>query len=166
MAKEDNYKEGVDFKWVDAKGTGGKNKTRHFFTKAEKTAMNTPKKSAPAKAKPVVKAPVKAAVKKEAPVAKDVMKGYRKGDVTTTKIPKNTTNEMRGKARANAKLTTGAARAITKAEKTAADMKKIPVPGRAVVQAFKNTFSGKGETDAAKIARGYAKGGMVTKKKC
>lgn len=45
---EDNYKEGVDFKWVPMKdskgkivkdGKGGAVKTRHFFTKAEKEAM-------------------------------------------------------------------------------------------------------------------------------
>jgi hypothetical protein len=40
MAQEDNYKEGVDFEMVLMKNQpkGGTNKTRHFFTKAEKAA--------------------------------------------------------------------------------------------------------------------------------
>lgn len=165
MVSEDKYKEGVDFKWV--KGNDGKSnfRTRKFFTKAEKEAMKAPKKVAPVAKKT---APKKAApTKKEAPVTKDAMKGYRKGDVTTSKIPKNTANESRGAARSSAKIRVGALKAIGRAEKDAKDMASIPVPGRAIVRAFKNALSGKGETDAAKIsARGYAKGGMVTKKKC
>lgn len=65
------YKEGVDFEWVDAKGTGGSAKTRRFFTKAEKEARKAPKaqpsskgegkKSAPAmsraESKPAAKRP-------------------------------------------------------------------------------------------------------------
>lgn len=48
---EENFKEGVDFKWVPMKdsngkivkdGRGGAVKTRHFFTKKEKEAMNKP----------------------------------------------------------------------------------------------------------------------------
>jgi hypothetical protein len=35
--------------------------------------------------------------------------------------------------------------------------KETPVPGRAIFRAIKNTFTGKGETDAAKIASGRKK---------
>lgn len=95
-----DYKEGVDFKWIpstDSKGkavTDGNGKpvlTRKFFTKAEKAAMKAPKAA--------VKTPKKSAVTKAAPnsvskkvaekaVSKDAMAGYRKGDVTTSKLGK------------------------------------------------------------------------------
>ena len=40
-----NYKEGVDFEYVLSKNQpkGGTNKTRRFFTKAEKEALKAPK---------------------------------------------------------------------------------------------------------------------------
>jgi len=63
MAKEDDkYKEGVDFEWVLMKNQpkGGTNKTRRFFTKAEKEAMKAPKK---AESKPAKSAPPKPASK-------------------------------------------------------------------------------------------------------
>ena len=50
MASEDNYKEGVDFVWVDKGGY----KTRKFLTRAEKAAKAAPDK--PAVAKPKAKA--------------------------------------------------------------------------------------------------------------
>ena len=80
---EDNYKEGVDFKWVPMKdsngkvvkdGKGGAVKTRHFFTKKEKEAMNKP---APKK-----EAPKKKTSYKEPPVAKSA----KVPEVTTTKL--------------------------------------------------------------------------------
>ena len=47
-----DYKEGVDFEWVLAKNQpkGGTNKTRRFFSAAEKAALKAPK-AAPVKAK-------------------------------------------------------------------------------------------------------------------
>jgi len=74
MAKEsddDNYKEGVDFEWVQ--GNNDENsgfKTRRFFTKAEKKARNAPKVEAPK------------AVKK-----KPKLKGITTEKITTTKLP-------------------------------------------------------------------------------
>ena len=84
-------KEGVDFELVLAKNQpkGGTNKTRRFFTKAEKQAKSAP----PASVKPPVKvkeAPKKASPKpapKKTPVTKDAMQGYRAGDITTSKLP-------------------------------------------------------------------------------
>ena len=43
---DDNYQEGVDFKWVISPGTNAK--TRHFFTKAEKQAKANPPATRPA----------------------------------------------------------------------------------------------------------------------
>jgi len=66
MAQDDKYKEGVDFEWVIMKNQpkGGTNKTRHFFTKAEKDAMKAPKPKATApKTSPKPKARPKAASK-------------------------------------------------------------------------------------------------------
>lgn len=93
-----DYKEGVDFEWVLAKNQpkGGTNKTRRFFSAAEKAALKAPK-AAPAKAK--APTPTKAAKATPKPT-QDAMKGYRKGDVTTAPIggtggrtaPKSTTS--------------------------------------------------------------------------
>ena len=84
---KDNYKEGVDYELVLMKNQpkGGTNKTRRFFTKAEKAAKSAPK-AAPAKAKPST--PTKAAKASVAPT-QDAMKGYRKGDVVTSPLPQD-----------------------------------------------------------------------------
>ncbi len=83
-----DYKEGVDYELVLMKNQpkGGTNKTRRFFTAAEKAARKAPK-TAPSAAK--APAPTKSAKPKKSAatgVAKDPMKGYRKGDVTTAPI--------------------------------------------------------------------------------
>lgn len=82
-----DYKEGVDYEMVLMKNQpkGGTNKTRRFFTKAEKAAKSAPK-AAPAKAKPST--PTKAAKASVAPT-QDAMKGYRKGDVVTSPLPQD-----------------------------------------------------------------------------
>lgn len=70
MAQEDNYKEGVDFEWVQ--GNNDENsgfKTRRFFTKAEKKARSEPKVDAPK-------------AKKEKP-----LKGITTEKITTTELP-------------------------------------------------------------------------------
>ncbi len=79
-----DYKEGVDFEWVLAKNQpkGGTNKTRRFFSAAEKAALKAPK-AAPVKAK--ASTPTKATKAAPKPT-QDAMKGYRKGDVTTAPI--------------------------------------------------------------------------------
>lgn len=79
-----DYKEGVDYEMVLMKNQpkGGTNKTRRFFTKAEKAARNAPK-AAPVKAKAAT--PTKATKAAPKPT-QDAMKGYRKGDVTTAPI--------------------------------------------------------------------------------
>lgn len=84
---DDNYKAGVDFEWVTAKGSNYK--TRKFFTKAEKEAMKAPKKESKPASKPASKsaAPTTSIRPKSKPV--DAMKGYRKGDVTTSRITSN-----------------------------------------------------------------------------
>lgn len=65
---EKEYKEGVDFEWVDAKdskgnvvkdGKGKPVKTRRFFKKSEKAERANPKKEAPAKPAKVPAKPAK-----------------------------------------------------------------------------------------------------------
>lgn len=80
---EDNYKAGVDFEWVTAKN--GNYKTRRFFTKAEKEAMKAPKKESKPASKPASKTAPTTSIRPKSKPA-DAMKGYRKGDVTTSKI--------------------------------------------------------------------------------
>jgi hypothetical protein len=54
----DNYKEGVDFEYVQGNGDDNSNfKTRRFFTKAEKAKMKAPKAAAPKAAAPKKAAP-------------------------------------------------------------------------------------------------------------
>lgn len=99
MARDgENYKAGVDFEWVPAKdgkgniikdGKGNPVKTRRFFKKGEKEAMKAPK-AAPKK----TEAP-KAKTKAEVPVTKDAMKGYRKGDVTSSPLPSSIASATR-----------------------------------------------------------------------
>lgn len=81
-------KEGVDFEYRTVKAKDGKTayKNRHFFTAAEKAALKAPKTAPSVKSAP---APTKSAKPKKSAatgVAKDPMKGYRKGDVTTAPI--------------------------------------------------------------------------------
>ena len=133
MANEkDNYKEGVDFKMVDKGGY----KTRHFFTRAEKDAMKAPK----AAAAPKVAAPKKAIPKAGA----------------SSPIPKQRPKPTIGiKAAAGANAGT---RKSTGAKVTGEQ--RMPVPGAAIGRAIRNAFTGKGETDAAKIS---ASGGGTLK---
>lgn len=158
--EDKKLKEGVDFEYRTVKTKDGKTayKNRHVFTPSEKAAMAAPKK-----ATSVAQPKTKAAPKKpaEKPVTKDAMKGYRPGDVTTSKI---TPSGGRGDGSAE-RVRRAADTALNRVKKQEAnDVSKIPVPGRAIVRAVKNAWNGKGETDAAKISsRGYAKGGMVKK---
>ena len=80
---EDTAKAGVDFEWVTAKGSNFK--TRRFFTKAEKEAMKAPKKESKPASKPASKAAPTTSIRPKSKPT-DAMKGYRKGDVTTSKI--------------------------------------------------------------------------------
>ena len=153
MAKE--YKEGVDFEWVDAKdskgnvvkdGRGKPVKTRRFFKKSEKDAM---KSSPRPKARPDNKSP-KAAGK---PVTKDAMKGYRAGDVTSSRIPAKTGGRGDGGAEV---VRRAADRALTNAKPE----KEKRIPGRALLRAFTEGGNPKNYLDAA---RGMAKGGLVKK---
>lgn len=91
----DNAKEGKDFTWVDMKdskgnivkdGKGGAVKTRKFGKSA------TPEASPKPKARPAAAKSTKSAAK--AP-AVDPMKGYRKGDVTTSPLPEDTAKAAR-----------------------------------------------------------------------
>jgi hypothetical protein len=92
MAKKydfgDGKVHGVDFEMVPSGTTkdskGNPVLTRRFFTKAEKAALKAPKAEAPAKKSTA--AAVATAKPKEKPVTKDAMKGYRAGDITTSKL--------------------------------------------------------------------------------
>lgn len=80
-----DYVEGKDFEIREVKGKDGKvlYKNRHFFSKAEKEALKTPKSSP--SVKPTTKS--KSTTTSAKPKTKDAMAGYRKGDVTTSPIP-------------------------------------------------------------------------------
>lgn len=155
MAKE--YKEGVDFEWVSAKdgkgnvvkdGKGNPVKTRRFFKKSEKDAMkNPPKKEVPAKPAP---RPTKAT---EKPVTKDAMKGYRAGDVTSSRIPAKTGGRGDGGVEV-------VRRAADRALANAKPKKEKRVPGRALLRALMGGGNPKNYMDQA---AGMAKGGMVKK---
>ena len=159
-------KEGVDFEWVLMKNQpkGGTNKTRRFFTKAEKNAKKAPPAEAksPAKAKEAPKKASPKPVTKRTPVAKDAMKGYRAGDVTSSKLPGGPSSKVVGPQeppRGDAPKSP--------------PKKETPVPGRAIYIAIKNAWSGKGPTNptgvmqAANRAGGatgkFSKGGMAKK---
>lgn len=66
---QDDYKEGVDYEMVLMKNQpkGGTNKTRRFFTKAEKDAMKNPKAEAPKAAAPKANPKPKAKPKADKP---------------------------------------------------------------------------------------------------
>lgn len=61
------------------------------------------------------------------------------------------TAKAAGGAGAGAKASAGSARSGA-ARSTAGKVQEVPVPGRAIWIGIKNAFSGKGETDAAKIS--------------
>ena len=135
-------KEGVDFEWVLMKNQpkGGTNKTRRFFTKAEKQAKNAP--ALVAKAAPTKKATPKV-VTKEKPVTKDAMKGYRAGDVKSSKIPRKYVAGVDGP------------QDPPRADAPPSPRKKEPVvPGRAIVKAIKNAWNGSGSANPTGVMRG------------
>jgi hypothetical protein len=132
--REDKAVEGKDFVWVDMKdtkgnivkdGKGNAVKTRKFGMKAE---------PAPAAAKPAAK-------KKAAPKAAPKMAPKASATATTGA----------GKA-ATANVNVSRSGASRSAANKVQPKKEAPVPGRAIVMAIKNAFTGNGETDAAKIS--------------
>ena len=136
-------KEGVDIEWVLMKNQpkGGTNKTRRFFSKSQKQAKNAPvaevkMKEAPKKASPKP-------VAKEKPVTKDAMKGYRAGDVKSSKIPRKYVAGVDGP------------QDPPRADAPPSPRKKEPVvPGRAIVKAIKNAWNGSGSTNPTGVMRG------------
>ena len=133
MRDRDNAKEGKDFVWVDMKdskgnivkdGFGNAVKTRKFGAKAEAPAASPKPKAKPA-AKPAAKKSVSA---------------------TASAAPK----AGAGKA-ASANVSVARSGASRSAQNKVKPKYESPVPGRAIVMAIKNAFTGKGETDAAKI---------------
>ena len=105
MAKdsEDNYKEGVDFEWVQGGDSADSGyKTRRFFTRAEKAARNAPAKPAsPKAAAPKAAAPKKkpadaAKVKVAATVSAPTPAKTADAKVSVTRSPK-TDNSMGGR---------------------------------------------------------------------
>jgi hypothetical protein len=131
--REDKAVEGKDFVWVDMKdtkgnivkdGKGNAVKTRKFGVKAE---------PAPA-AKPAAK-------KKASPKAAPKMAPKASATATTGA----------GKA-ATASVNVSRSGAARSAANKVQPKKEAPVPGRAIVMAIKNAFTGNGETDAAKIS--------------
>jgi hypothetical protein len=195
MAREDDkYKAGVDFEWVPAKdgkgniikdGKGNPVKTRRFFKKAEKEAMKAPK-AAPKK----VEAP-KAKKKAEAPVTKDAMKGYRKGDVTSSPLPSSIASATRkvlaetkpkeSVGRTSMKVPKGITyeqwKGMTRTERREANLPVSAIGGELAFNRFLSGITGKdykvgGEAEVKKpklttrIDWGtYSKGGMTQGKK-
>lgn len=159
-------KEGVDFEYRTVKGKDGKTlyKTRHFFTAAEKAALKAPK-TAPAVAK--APAPTKSAKPKKSDatgVAKDPMKGYRKGDVTTTPIgrtpPKSTADIVAVATKAlNKPVIKGSA---TSSVGSAAVTKKDFNTGKAEARIPVFTKA-RGEEAKAKLATKHAKSAKEAK---
>lgn len=94
---------------------GGINANGNIWSGSGKVRGILESSAAPAKAaaKPRASKPTAKPASKAAPVAKDAMKGYRAGDVTTSKIPKS----GRGDGAAE-KIRRLADRAIDKADKT------------------------------------------------
>lgn len=136
---KENYKEGVDFEFRTVTGKDGKPlyKNRHFFTRAEKDVMKAPK-AAP-KATPKATAPK---VKPKASSTSSVQKARPKPAIGV-------------KAAAGSNVGT---RKSTGAKVTGEQ--RMPVPGAAIGRAIRNAFTGRGETDAAKIS---ASGGGTLK---
>lgn len=115
-------------RWVDSKIKDGKGGMVKMRTNKPEE-----KKAAPA--------PKPAPAKKAAP-AKPKMTATAKASGTTG---------------AGAKAKAGSARSGA-ARSTAGKVQEVPVPGRGIIRAIANAFSGKGETDAAKVAsKGYYK---------
>jgi hypothetical protein len=102
----------------------GSDKVRSIL-KSPSTPQKTPVK--PASTPPSKKVPAK----KQAPVTKDAMAGYRKGDVTTSKIPKG------GRGDGAAERVRRAADAALTKTAAPAPKKEKRIPGRALWRAIK-----------------------------
>ena len=160
MRDRDNAKEGKDFVWVDMKdskgnivkdGKGNAVKTRKFGVKAEAPAASPKPKAKPAAA-PAAKKSVSATA--SAAPTKSI-----RPKAKTTAAPKPTT-DLTDSQRSSLNMVGRPPRSVLKAETQGNYMTtntkpkpkyESPVPGRAIVMAIKNAFTGKGETDAAKI---------------
>ena len=118
-----------NMRWVDSKMKDGKG----GFVKVRTNKPAEP--TAKPKARP-------AAPKPKAAPAKPKMSATAKATGTTG---------------AGAKAKAGSARSGA-ARSTAGKVQEVPVPGRGIYRAIVNAFTGKGETDAAKVAsKGYRK---------
>jgi hypothetical protein len=127
---EDNAVEGKDFVWVPMKDSKGNivKDGKGNAVKTRKFGKNlAPETSPRPKARPAAPAAKKAAPK---PV--------------TSGATRSTDNKVKPKP-----VMSGASRGTANKVKPKAEM---PVPGRAIVRAIQNAFSGNGETDAAKIS--------------
>ena len=132
MARGEKEYGAKGMRWVDSKmkdGKGGFVKVR-TNKPAEPTVKPKARPAAPAKAKA-----------KPAP----------------EKPKMSVTAKATGSAGAGAKAKAGSARSGA-ARSTANKVQEVPVPGRGIYRAIVNAFTGKGETDAAKVAsKGYRK---------
>ncbi len=132
MARGEKEYGAKGMRWVDSKmkdGKGGFVKVR-TNKPAEPTVKPKARPAAPAKAKA-----------KPAP----------------EKPKMSATAKATGGAGAGAKAKAGSARSGA-ARSTAGKVQEVPVPGRGIYRAIVNAFTGKGETDAAKVAsKGYRK---------
>ncbi len=80
-----------------------------------------------------------------------------KAKAAPAKPKMSATAKATGGAGAGAKAKAGSARSGA-ARSTAGKVQEVPVPGRGIYRAIVNAFTGKGETDAAKVAsKGYRK---------
>jgi len=156
MARDnDNYKAGVDFEWVTAKGSNYK--TRKFFTKAEKEAMKAPKKESKAASKPASAAPTKSIRPKAKPAAASKpTTGLTDSQRTSLREVGLTgvglTDRQSKYMTTNTKPKSAVSGASRSADNKVKPKGRTPVPGMAIVTAIKNAFTGNGATDAAKIS--------------
>lgn len=88
---------------------------------------------------------------KEKPVTKDAMKGYRAGDIKTSKLPGSATAKVVGPQEPPR----------GDAPKSPAKQ-ETPVPGRAIVRAIKNAWSGKGPANPTGVMQEAGRAGGAT----
>ena len=142
MPKESGHKEGKDFEWRTVPGSNAK--ARHFFTKDEKAERSKPK----TKRKTTSRASSRKTTK-EAPVTPR----SKPSKITTKSLDPIATGAEAALRRYDESQRMQSYDPVeTKASQANRRERGKRVPGRALIEAISNAFSGKGETDPTKIA--------------
>lgn len=142
---------GNTVKTKDGGSVGGYNENGKIWSGSSKVKDILKSQPSEAKVTPKTKQPTKKPV--SSPVTKDAMKGYRAGEITTSRIP---TQKGRGDGGAE-KVRRAADRALANVKPP----KEKRVPGRALWLALTRGGNPKNYLDQA---RGMAKGGLVSRK--